>query len=101
MAIYVERMSAPTAGGGIQTFVDTNSWELVMTGVDDFYEPVAEREPLARVLKDWLADPDNVAYDGNELAQLILSEVSLDQVPKKLRSLIRKVIAKPRSETKK
>jgi hypothetical protein len=92
MAIYVDSMSAPTAGGGTQTFIATDSWELVMTGMDDFHEPIAERKPLAKVLKEWLADPDDADCDGGELAELIISGVNQDEVPVQLRHLIRKVL---------
>lgn len=92
MAIYVESMSGPTAGGGIQTFIVTGSWELVTTGVDDFHKPVADREPLTHVLQEWLADPDNAAYDVRELAQLILDEVSESEIPVDLHALIQKAL---------
>ena len=88
MAIYVESMSAPTAGGGIQTFIDTESWELVTIGTDDFHNPVAHREQLTNVFKEWRTDPDNVAYSGGELARLILSDVPRTRLPDDLVTLI-------------
>lgn len=88
MAIYVESLSAATAGGGIKTFIDTDSWEVVMTGVDDFHEPVASRESLTSVLEEWLADPDDVGYDGRELAHLILNEVGEEEIPADLSALV-------------
>ncbi len=88
MAIYVGSLSAPTAGGGIQTFIDTESWELVTTGVDDFHRPIVEREPLTDTLKEWMADPEDVAYDGRELVQLVLQNVPESRIPPELKSLI-------------
>jgi hypothetical protein len=99
MAIYVESLSAPTAGGGIRTFIDTESWELVTTGVDDFYKPVAEREPLIGVLQEWLADPDDAACDGRELAQLLLDRVGEEEIPADLSALVKSPISLVRSST--
>ena len=87
MAIYVENMSAPTAGGGIQTFIDTESWELVTIGIDDFRKPVAQRERLTNVFKEWRIDPDNVAYNGTELVRLVLSNTPRANVPDDLMTL--------------
>lgn len=89
MTIYVDSLSAPTVGGGIRTFIDTESWELVTTGVNDFHEPVAEREPLTSLLQEWLADPHNMPFDGARLSQLVLETVSKDRIPVALRTLLR------------
>ncbi|MEW5717260.1 MAG: hypothetical protein AB1817_01405 [Chloroflexota bacterium] len=87
MAIYVESMSAPTAGSGIQTFIDAESWELVTIGTDDFHKPVAQRERLKNVFKEWRSNPDNVAYNGAELARLVLSNTPRANVPDDLMTL--------------
>jgi len=92
MAIYIESMSGPTACGGIKTFIDTRSWELITTGVTDLFEPVADHEPLINVIQEWLADPDDVPYDGRELARLVLGQVSENKIPIDLRASIQRAL---------
>ena len=92
MAIYIESMSAPTAGGGIKTFIDTESWELITTGVDDFRRPIADRSSLTSVLKAWLDTPDDLAYGGTELAGLLLAQVSEEKIPADLLALVKEIL---------
>ncbi len=92
MAIYVDNLSAPTAGGGIRTFIDTESWELITTGVDDFHRPIAERDLLTNVLAAWLDHPNDLAYNGTELAHLILGQVSQGSIPADLQALLKKTV---------
>lgn len=92
MSIYVAGMSAPTAGGGIQTFIDPETWELFSTGVDDFLRPVTSRASLVRVLQEWLLDPDDAAYDGRELAELIANRSSGTVAPTDLAALVKRIL---------
>jgi hypothetical protein len=92
MAIYVESLSFPTAGGGVKAFISTERWELVTTGVDDFQEPVAERKSLASILKEWLSGPDDNPYDAPALVDVLLSEIREDKIPVRLRRLVQKVL---------
>jgi hypothetical protein len=47
------------------------------------------------VIKEWLADPENVSYSGKDLAHLLLSQVSEDTIPADLRVLIEKALLAP------
>lgn len=97
MAIYVQSMSASTAGGGIKVFIDTELWELVTTGVDDFYKPLAERKALRDIFREWLHDPEDYYTDGFSLANLVLESIHEQKIPKHLLALIHKVLESQRA----
>ncbi len=55
MLLKINQLSSSTCGGGIDCFVNTETFELIYIGIDDLWNGVDSHEPLTPAAAELIA----------------------------------------------